>query len=113
MMDASVLGTDASTQTGSATAAVGQPTVTPRTRMSGGPERTAVRSLPGVAFTDPELYAQELTEVFEKAWILVGHVSELSEPGQYVTANVGREPVVVIRGHDGELRALSNVCRHR
>ena len=74
---------------------------------------TATRSLPGVAYTDPVLYEQELVEVFERAWILVGHVSELTEPGKYVTANVGREPVMVIRGHDGELRAMSNVCRHR
>jgi choline monooxygenase len=73
----------------------------------------ATRSLPGIAYTDPELYQQELTEVFERAWILVGHISELSEPGQYITASAGREPVVVIRGHDGELRAMSNVCRHR
>jgi choline monooxygenase len=73
----------------------------------------ATRSLPGIAYTDPVLYQQELAEVFERAWILVGHISELSEPGRYVTANVGREPVLVVRGHDGELRAMSNVCRHR
>jgi choline monooxygenase len=91
---------------------VATPTATPQTRAAQKPA-TAIQSLPGIAYTDPELYQQELTEVFERAWILVGHVSELSEPGQYVTANVGREPVVVIRGHDGELRAMSNVCRHR
>jgi choline monooxygenase len=93
-------------------ASVATPTATPETRAAHKPA-TAVRSLPGVAYTDPELYEQELAVVFERAWILVGHVSELTEPGQYVTANVGREPVVVIRGQDGELRAMSNVCRHR
>ena len=87
-------------------------TNTPTSRADGKPP-TATRSLPGVAYTDPVLYEQELTEVFQRAWILVGHLSELSEPGHYVTANVGREPIVVIRGHDGELRAMSNVCRHR
>jgi choline monooxygenase len=91
---------------------VATPTATPETRAA-HKAATAVRSLPGVAYTDPELYQQELVEIFERAWILVGHIRELSEPGQYVTANVGREPVVVIRGHDGELRAMSNVCRHR
>ena len=88
------------------------PTNTPESRASQKPAE-ATRSLPGIAYTDPVLYEQELTEVFERAWILVGHISELSGPGHYVTANVGREPVVVIRGHDGELRAMSNVCRHR
>ena len=91
---------------------IASPTTTPESRASQKPP-TATRSLPGIAYTDPVLYEQELTEVFERAWILVGHISELSEPGHYVTANVGREPVLVVRGHDGELRAMSNVCRHR
>ena len=73
----------------------------------------AVRSLPGRAYTDPLLYEQELEAVIDPSWALAGHVSEVAEPGQFVTTMVGREPVVVIRGHDGELRALSNVCRHR
>lgn len=91
---------------------VGSPTNTPETRAE-HQGAVATRSLPGVAYTDPVLYEQELTEVFERAWILAGHVSELAEPGQYVTVEVGREPVLVVRGHDGELRAMSNVCRHR
>jgi choline monooxygenase len=77
------------------------------------PSAVATRSLPAAAYTDPLLYEHEIATVFGRGWTLVGHISEFAEPGQYVTANVGREPVVVIRGHDGELRALSNVCRHR
>jgi Rieske 2Fe-2S family protein len=34
-------------------------------------------------------------------------------PGDYVTAVVGKAPLVVIRGDDGELRAFHNLCRHR
>jgi choline monooxygenase len=80
---------------------------------TGSEMATATRSLPAAAYTDPLLYEQEVTEIFGRAWSLAGHVSELASPGQYVTTNVGREPVVVVRGHDGELRAMSNVCRHR
>jgi choline monooxygenase len=54
-----------------------------------------------------------MREVFERGWALVAHCSELAEVGQYVVATIGREPVLVIRGSDGKLRALSNVCRHR
>ncbi|UJA20840.1 aromatic ring-hydroxylating dioxygenase subunit alpha [Thermoleophilia bacterium SCSIO 60948] len=75
--------------------------------------RPPTRTLPPTAYTDPELYADELREVFDRSWQLAGHVSELEAPGSYVTVQVGEEPVAVIRGHDGELRALSNVCRHR
>ncbi|MDT7603124.1 MAG: choline monooxygenase, partial [Acidobacteriota bacterium] len=32
---------------------------------------------------------------------------------QYFTATVGDEPVIVVRGADATVRALSNVCRHR
>jgi hypothetical protein len=39
------------------------------------------------------------------------NVSELARPGAYATTTIGREPVLVVRGHDGELRAMSNVCR--
>lgn len=73
----------------------------------------ATHSLPASAYTDPQLYEDEMREVFERGWALVGHVSELAEVGSYVATTIGREPVVVIRGSDGELRALSNVCRHR
>ena len=71
------------------------------------------RSLPASAYSDEQLYEDEMRDVFERGWTLVGHASEVAETGQYVATTIGREPVVVIRGSDGELRALSNVCRHR
>jgi len=73
----------------------------------------AMPSLPPAAYTDPLLYEQELAEVYGRSWILVGHASELAQPGQYLTLDIGLEPVVVVRGYDGVLRAMSNVCRHR
>ena len=63
-MDATNVATDVAT-----------PTTTPDTRAT-HKLPTAIQSLPGIAYTDPELYEQELTEVFERAWILVGHVSD-------------------------------------
>jgi len=74
---------------------------------------TPTRALPPAAYTDQQLYDDELREVFGRGWTLAGHVSEVAEAGQYLTTTLGREPVMVIRGHDGELRTLSNVCRHR
>ena len=60
---------------------VAAPTQTPESRARQKPP-SATRSLPGIAYTDPVLYEQELAEVFERAWILAGHISELSEPGR-------------------------------
>jgi phenylpropionate dioxygenase-like ring-hydroxylating dioxygenase large terminal subunit len=67
---------------------------------------------PAVYFS-PEIYDLEMRHVFPHSWILVADLDELREPGDYVTDMVGFEPVVVVRGTDGALRAFSNVCRHR
>ena len=56
--------------------------------------------------------ARENQYVFEATWQLVGLVSSINKPGQYLAAEVGRIPVVV-RNFEGELSALLNVCAHR
>jgi len=46
-------------------------------------------------------------------WQAVGSIDQLRDTGNYITAEIAGEPVAVIRGDDGTLRAFSNVCRHR
>src|SRR5207244_2860201 len=43
---------------------------------------------------------------------MVGRIEQVEKPGQFVTANVAGEPIVVVRGSDGVLRGFFNVCRH-
>ncbi len=50
--------------------------------------------------------------VFSNTWQMVGRVDRVEKPGQFVTANVAGEPIVVVRGYDGVLRGFYNVCRH-
>jgi choline monooxygenase len=64
-------------------------------------------------YRDPEVAELEETRIFARTWQLVGHVSELPEPGSYMTTTAGSQPVLVIRDPEGELRAFRNVCRHR
>ncbi|MEM7412022.1 MAG: aromatic ring-hydroxylating dioxygenase subunit alpha [Myxococcota bacterium] len=71
------------------------------------------RALPFAAYTDPDLHARERERIFAREWIALGSAAALSEPGDTLTVTLGNEPVIVVRGEDGELRALSNVCRHR
>ena len=73
----------------------------------------APRTLPAWAYRSPELYQAERREIFARSWLLVGHTSQLREPGDYVSMTIAGEPIAVVRGKDGELRAFSNVCRHR
>jgi choline monooxygenase len=55
----------------------------------------------------------EREHVFRKEWICVGHAAELRNPGDYFTTTMIDEPLLVVRGEDGRIRVLSNVCRHR
>ena len=48
-----------------------------------------------------------------RSWIAIGRSAEVAQPGQFVLADVADESLVIVRGDDGALRALFNVCRHR
>ena len=70
-------------------------------------------SLPQAAYTDPAVFAADLERVFYRGWLFAGHTAELREPGEYVRVGVGSESVLVVRDHDGTLRAHHDVCAHR
>ncbi|MEO8701887.1 MAG: aromatic ring-hydroxylating dioxygenase subunit alpha [Kofleriaceae bacterium] len=69
-------------------------------------------TIPGDWYTDPRVEALERRTVWSRSWQLVGRADQVALPGQYVTGVVASEPVVVVRGGDGELRGFFNVCRH-
>jgi nitrite reductase/ring-hydroxylating ferredoxin subunit len=64
-------------------------------------------------FADPEVYELELDRLFRRTWLFLGHETEVPEAGDYVTRELAGEPVIVVRGDDGEIRAFLNSCRHR
>lgn len=70
-------------------------------------------TLPARCYTDPAYLAVEQRRIFNRSWQLVGRLDQVAEPGEYFTADVSEEPVVIVRGQDGELRGFHNVCRHR
>ena len=69
-------------------------------------------TIPAPWYTDDRIAALELKNVFSRNWQSVARTAQLEKPGQYVTAIVANEPVVVVRGSDNQLRAFYNVCRH-
>jgi choline monooxygenase len=71
------------------------------------------RSLPSPWYRDPRIDALERARVFGSSWQLVARVDQLQHPGDFVTAEVAGEPLLVLRDDAGELRAFFNVCRHR
>jgi choline monooxygenase len=71
------------------------------------------RTIPCDWYTDPAVYQRERTAVFGNSWQSVGRVDQLRKPGEFITAEIAGEPIAVVRGSDGILRAFFNVCRHR
>lgn len=64
-------------------------------------------------YTDPEIFDEELTTIWRRSWLLVMHESELPDALDFRTTSVAGEPLIVVRGDDGKVRAFLNVCPHR
>ncbi|MGV3262542.1 aromatic ring-hydroxylating oxygenase subunit alpha [Cytobacillus pseudoceanisediminis] len=74
---------------------------------------TFERTLTYDKYTDPKVLEKEMDLVFSRSWQLVGHVSQVEKAGDFFTAEVAGEPIIVNRGKDEVVRAFYNVCPHR
>src|SRR5687767_6175255 len=63
-------------------------------------------------YADPAIFELEMERVFGRAWLVLGHVSQVPKPGDYFTTRMGREPVIVIN-QDAQIGVLVNRCAHR
>src|SRR5262249_26264866 len=70
-------------------------------------------SMPRGFYKDERVLALEIDNLFLREWICVGRAEEVAAPGDYFVFRLCDESVVVICGKDGNIRAFSNVCRHR
>ena len=64
-------------------------------------------------YTDRRIFALEMRKLFGRAWVFVGHESQLRAPEDFFTARVGEQSILVTRGADGEVVASYNRCPHR
>ena len=71
------------------------------------------RGMPGVFYTSPAMLEIEREHVFRAGWVCIGHAGEVSKPGDFFTTELVDEPLLVVRGRNGGIKVLSNVCRHR
>ena len=70
-------------------------------------------SLPGSFYRDALVYRADLETIWQQEWLFVGHSCEVAQPGDFLTWQVGNDPLLITRDDQGELHALFNVCRHR
>ncbi|MFN4193574.1 MAG: aromatic ring-hydroxylating oxygenase subunit alpha [Tabrizicola sp.] len=71
------------------------------------------RAMPKSVYTCPEFAEAERHHIFAQEWLCAGRADALPDPGDYLTMEIAGEPVIILRDGDGQLRGLSNVCRHR
>jgi Rieske 2Fe-2S family protein len=71
------------------------------------------RTMPGRNYISPDVYALEMERIYQARWLCVCRSSQLAQPGDFVTREVGGESLIVTRDASGVVRAFYNVCRHR
>jgi phenylpropionate dioxygenase-like ring-hydroxylating dioxygenase large terminal subunit len=64
-------------------------------------------------YTDPQIFDLEMARIHEKYWIYCGHESQVPKAGDYYTVQIGRQPMLLVRGENGKVNVLYNRCPHR
>ncbi|NVK75679.1 MAG: aromatic ring-hydroxylating dioxygenase subunit alpha [Oceanospirillaceae bacterium] len=76
-------------------------------------KRPSNYSLDAQLYNDPNMFRIDMEEVFQKEWLFVGMTSEIPKKGDYITVEIGQNPVLVLRDGEGNVNAFHNTCRHR
>jgi len=71
------------------------------------------RGLPAWTYHSRALFNLEREKLFLTHWMIAGHVSDVPDPGDWLSFDMLGERAVVMRGKDGTVRAFHNLCRHR
>lgn len=74
---------------------------------------TTATALPARFYVDPCVATVDRDAIFARGWQLVAHVSQLRGVGDHAVVDLAGLPVITVRGGDGQVRVLHNVCRHR
>jgi len=62
---------------------------------------------------DEDVYQAEQERIFARAWLFLGHESQIAKPGDYFVSRMGEESVILTRDRQGEIHAFLNSCMHR
>ena len=64
-------------------------------------------------YTNPEVFDLEMERLWGRAWVYVGHESQVSKAGEFITTTIGTEPVLLSRDKSGQVHVLYNRCGHK
>ncbi len=71
------------------------------------------RALAPALYCDDDIHALELERIFAREWCCVGRAGDFASPGKYLATEIADEPVLLVGGDGGAVRAFANICRHR
>ena len=58
-------------------------------------------------YTDPAIFDMEMERIYGRAWIYVGHESQVPRTGDYHTTRLGDQDVLMVRAADGRVRTTA------
>src|SRR5262245_32313830 len=64
-------------------------------------------------YIDPEIFRLEMRHLFANTWVYVGRASQIPNPGDYLTTEIGDQPVMASRHSDGTIHVFYNRCPHK
>jgi phenylpropionate dioxygenase-like ring-hydroxylating dioxygenase large terminal subunit len=64
-------------------------------------------------YTDQAVFEAEMERLFGRAWLYIGHESQVPKTGDYITTYMGLQPVIMVRDRDRAIHVLHNRCPHR
>ena len=57
-------------------------------------------------YVNKDLYAMELEQIFTRAWLFIGHESQVPNPGDFVVSRMGEEEVILVRDRKSALHVF-------
>jgi phenylpropionate dioxygenase-like ring-hydroxylating dioxygenase large terminal subunit len=87
--------------------------ITSKHRYGGGLVDLSTGQISREIFVNDEIYGEELDRVFTRAWLFVGHESQIEKPGDFFVSCMGEESVILCRDRDERVHVFLNSCRHR
>lgn len=64
-------------------------------------------------YTSPDVYRLEMKHLFPNCWVYIGHESQVPKPGDYITAQIGDQPLLMVRHSDNQIKVMYNRCPHK
>ncbi len=70
-------------------------------------------ALPSALYTSTEIADYEAEQIFSMEWLCAGRIDELPKAGDYMSFDIGDQPIIIIKTNDNRIIAHANVCQHR